>query len=122
MLEHVYTNFCRVYCKVIGIKALRISSPLKYVLYSQYKKNGSKYDDKSVRIFRGGNTGLKINFYDLPPHLHGLFIFPISTTIVKVFMIKSEKCSISEKCPVGSVTNAALWSRTQRPKTTDALS
>jgi hypothetical protein len=63
MLEHVYTNFCRVYCKVMGIKALRISSPLKYVLYSQYKKKGSKYDAKSVRIFRGGNTGLEIIFY-----------------------------------------------------------
>ncbi len=37
-------------------------------------------------------------------------------------MIKSEKCSISEKCPVGSVTNAALWLRTQRPKPIDALS
>ncbi len=54
--------------------------------------------------------------------LHGLFILPISPTSARGFMIKSEKCSISEKCPVGSVTNAALWLRTQRPKTIDALS
>ncbi len=44
-------------------------------MYSQYKKKGSKYDDKSVRISRGGNAGLEMIFDDLSPFNMGSLYF-----------------------------------------------